>query len=213
MSVKAQQLIDAAVELFNERGYRATGIDAILERAGVAKMTLYKHFGTKDELILSALRAADERSRAWMVTEIERRAADPRGRLLALFGFAGDWVRGEDFRGCMFIRASGELAGDAAAGSDPVRAACAEHVALIERYVEGLAVQAGAADPPGLARQLVLLFQGVLTAGQSGVGGPMIETATTAAATLIDAGLGGRGANGARDESAHPLPAREATRR
>jgi AcrR family transcriptional regulator len=195
MSTKAQQLIDAAVELFDERGYRATGIDAILERAGVAKMTLYKHFGTKDELIVAALRAADERSRAWMIAEIERRAADPRDRMLALFDFARDWVTGESFRGCMFIRAAGEFAGEPGEGGDPVHAACAEHLRLITRFIEGLAVQAGARDPGGLSLQLILLFQGVLAAGQSGGGGAMIDSARAAAGTLLDAhGCGAPGA-------------------
>jgi AcrR family transcriptional regulator len=182
MSTKADQLIEAAIELFDERGYHATGIDAILARAGVAKMTLYKHFPTKDALILAALREADQRSRSRMIADIERRATDPKDRLLALFDFASDWVSREEFRGCLFIRASGEFPAE----DDPVRAACAEHAAMITRYLTGLGVQAGVREPEVLARTLVLLFTGVLAAGQTGTGAEMARTARDAARTLID---------------------------
>ncbi len=182
MSTKADQLIEAAIELFDERGYHATGIDAILARAGVAKMTLYKHFPTKDALILAALREADQRSRSRMIADIERRATDPKDRLLALFDFASDWVSREEFRGCLFIRASGEFPAE----DDPVRAACAEHAAMITRYLTGLGVQAGVREPEVLARTLVLLFTGVLAAGQTGSGAEMARTARDAARTLID---------------------------
>lgn len=187
MSAKAQQLVNAAIALFDERGYRATGIDAILERAGVAKMTLYKHFATKDDLIVAAIRAASERTRSQMIAEIERRATDPRARLLVWFDIAHELVVSNEFRGCLFIRATGEFSGDADGG---IRAACAEHSAAMTRYVTGLAVQAGAADPAGLADQLMVLFKGVLAAGQGGTAEGVITSAKAAAATLIDAGLG-----------------------
>lgn len=198
MSTKADQLIEAALELFKERGFRATGIDAILERAGVAKMTLYKHFGTKDELILAALRVADERSRAEMFADIERRATDPRSRMLALFDFAREWVGGDEFRGCMFIRATGEFIDD----DDPIRAACMEHSALVTRYVTGLAVQAGVEEPEALAHQLILLFKGVLAAGQGGADESIIATARLAAQTLIDASVTGTGNSGRAGDAA-----------
>ena len=195
MPSKADQLIEAATELFDERGYHATGIDAILERAGVAKMTLYKHFGSKDDLILAALRRAGERGRAEMFAALERVATTPRERMLAVFDFAERWVTSGSFHGCVFIRASGEFTD----GSGPVRDACREHGELITRYLAGLAVQAGAADPGSLASQLVILFQGVLTAAQSGVcpgADPatvraMIDSARSAASTLVDASLAG----------------------
>ena len=187
MSSKADQLIQAALELFNERGYRATGIDAILARAGVAKMTLYKHFRTKDDLVLAALRRADEQSRREMFAEIERRATEPRERMLALFDYASDWVSGDGFRGCLFIRATGEFS----EGDGPIRDACTEHSALVTRYIAGLAVQAGASDAESLANQLMLLFKGVLTAGQGGADAAVIAQARAAAQTLIDASLSG----------------------
>ncbi len=189
MSSKADQLIDAALELFDERGYRATGIDAILARAGVAKMTLYKHFGTKDDLIVAAIRRAGERGRAEMFTDIERRAPTPRARLLALFDVAETLVTRGSFRGCLFIRATGEFADD----DSPIKAVCEEHGVLVKRFLAGLAMQAGADDPGPLADQLMLLFRGVLTAAQSNPApasiAPIIASARAAASTLIDAAL------------------------
>lgn len=183
MSQKREQLIDAATAVFNERGYHAAGIDTILARAGVAKMTLYKHFRSKDELILAALRRKDERFRRWLVDEVERRATDPRDRLLAIFDTAADWFVQPDFRGCLFVRASGEFTG----ADDPVRAACHEHNRLIMRYVATLAGQAGVRDPVGLAMELTLLFLGAIAAAQCRGDAMPANVARKAAATLIEA--------------------------
>jgi AcrR family transcriptional regulator len=187
MSSKRDQLLDAALELFNERGFAGTGIDAILVRAGVAKMTLYKHFGSKDELVLATLRRADERWRRWMAGEVEARATAPRERLLAVFDFAGTWFARPEFRGCLFARASGEFT----EGDDPVRAACVEHNRLIERYLRGLAEQAGAPDAESLARELTLLFLGAMSAAQASGDADPASTARRAAATLVSAHFAG----------------------
>ena len=82
-SDRREHLLDTALSLFGTEGFHATGIDKILASAGVAKMTLYNHFRSKDELILAALRRRDERFRHWFVREVEHRAATPRDRLLA----------------------------------------------------------------------------------------------------------------------------------
>lgn len=183
MSTKREQLLDAALELFNERGFAGAGIDAILARAGVAKMTLYKHFTSKDELVLATLRRADERWRKWMVDEVEARATSPRDRLLAVFDFAGTWFARPEFRGCLFARATGEFT----EGDDPVRLACVEHNRLIERYIRGLAEQAGAPDATGLAKELTLLFLGAMTAAQATGGSAPALLARGAASTLVAA--------------------------
>ena len=119
---RRDQLIDTALDLFNRNGYHATGIDRILAEAGVAKMTLYKHFGSKDALIQAALERRDERWRAWFRDAVARRAETPRGRLLAVFDALEEWFVRPDFHGCMFIRAAGEYA----ALDDPIHANAAE---------------------------------------------------------------------------------------
>jgi AcrR family transcriptional regulator len=165
-STRRDRLIDTALDLFYRDGFHATGIDKILAVAGVAKMTLYKHFKSKDELILAVLRRRDERFRNWFMRAVEQRAKAPRERLLALFEVLDDWLSGRDFSGCMFANAAAEYA----RRDDPIHVTCAEHKRLILGYVQGLAAAAGAKDPETLAQGLGLLMEGAIvmahTAGQ-----------------------------------------------
>src|SRR5258708_34708744 len=104
-SARREELVDRALELFYRHGFHATGIDRILAEAGVAKMTLYKHFKSKDELILAALTRRDEKFRTWFMREVERRGRTPRERLLVVFDILAAWVQSRQFRGCMFVNA------------------------------------------------------------------------------------------------------------
>jgi len=162
MSQKRDQLVETALELFSQHGYHATGIDKILEVAGVAKMTMYKHFRSKEELILAALRLRDERWRNRFMRGVEKRAKDPHDRLLAMFDQLGEWFADPGFCGCMFINASAEYADHA----DPIHAASAEHKRLVLKYVSDLAESAGAPEPSGLASQLCLLMEGAVVMTQ-----------------------------------------------
>ncbi len=190
MSKKRDQLVEAALELFGQEGFHATGIDRVLEVAGVAKMTLYNHFRSKEELILAVLRVRDERWRNQFMLGVERRAKDPRDRLLAIFDELGDWFADPGFSGCMFINATAEYADQ----DDPIHAASAEHKRLIEKYVRELAAQAGAREPGVLASQLCLLMEGAVVYTQvcpvkdKGCAG---ATAKRAAGVLIDHALDG----------------------
>ncbi len=157
-SSRRDHLIDTAIEIFYRDGFHATGIDKILAQSGVAKMTLYNHFRSKDELILAALRRRDENFRNWFVRAVEGRATAPRERLLALYDVLAEWIAGDDFNGCMFINASAEFA-DA---GDPVHATAAEHKRLILAYIHDLAGAAGAADADALAWDLMLLVEGAI---------------------------------------------------
>lgn len=183
---RCEHLVESAAELFYRDGFNATGIDKILRDAGVAKMTLYRHFCSKDDLILAALRRKDERFRNWLVRTVEGSANDPRQRLLAVFDALEQWFSAPDFHGCMFINAAAEF-GDLA---DPVHAAAAEHKRLVRNYLETLAVAAGAKKPRQLAQQINLLVDGaVVTAHVSG--DPSVaKTARAAAEVLIEAALG-----------------------
>lgn len=155
---RRELLIDTALDLFYREGFHATGVDRILAEAGVAKMTLYKHFKSKDELILAALRRRDERFRDWFMREVERRESTPRGRLLASFDVLAEWFAGRNFTGCMFINASAEFGRQ----EDPAHALSAEHKRLLLDYLKTLARAAGAAAPDALARQLAILLEGAI---------------------------------------------------
>jgi AcrR family transcriptional regulator len=184
-SAKRDRLIDTALELFNRDGYRVTGIDKILAESGVAKMTLYNHFASKDELILAALERRDARWRAWFRHAVERRAETPRGRLLAVFDALEEWFAQADFQGCMFMRAASEFCGC----DDPIHAVAAEHQRQILAELRDLAAAAGAKRPAKLAREILLLVLGAIVATQ--VNGPVGagKAAQKAAEVLIKAAL------------------------
>ncbi|MFQ5775704.1 MAG: TetR/AcrR family transcriptional regulator [Kiloniellaceae bacterium] len=184
-SSRRDKLIDTALALFDRKGYHATGIDRILAEAGVAKMTLYKHFGSKDELILAALRRRDARWRQWFKEAVESRAEAPRERLLAVFDALEEWLAGPDFHGCMFVKAASEYC----AHDDPIHAAAAEHHRHVLSDLRELAAAAGAARPAKLARELMLLIEGAIVVTQ--VNGPVgaAKQARKAAQILIDDAL------------------------
>jgi AcrR family transcriptional regulator len=183
---KREQLIEAALGLFDRGGYHATGIDAILREAGVAKMTLYNHFRSKDELILAALRLRDERHRNWMMREIESASDDPVERLVAVFAVARRWYCRRDFHGCAFVSAAREFPDP----EHPVHVAAIEHVRLFKAFLRGLAEDAGAADPTELAEELMLLLSGATTAAQMSCCDASAAVAERAARRLVEAAVG-----------------------
>jgi len=164
---RREHLIETALALFNEQGYRATGIDRILAESGVAKMTLYKHFKSKDELILAAIRRRDERWLTWFRGRVESRADTPGARLLAVFEVLDDWFARPDFNGCMFIKAAAEYPDL----DHPIHAAAALHHRNVMAYLKDLAAAAGAKRPARLARDILLLMQGAIAVTQ--VNGPL----------------------------------------
>jgi len=184
---RRDHLVDTALALFAREGYHATGIDRILAQAGCAKMTLYNHFKSKDELILAALRRRDEGFRNWFMRAVEKRAASPRDRLLAVFDVLGDWCRSGEFNGCMFVNAAAEYADPA----DPIHACCAEHKRLVQGYLGRLAQAAGAGDAEELAGQLMLLAEGAIVMRQTTGREDAPAQARRAAEVLLERALKG----------------------
>lgn len=152
------RLIEAAMDLFCRVGIRAAGIDRILAEAGVAKMSLYKHFRGKDELVVAALERKDELFRETFLAMIGSRHS-PRARLLGVFDALEKWFARPDFRGCLFLNAAAELSEPGCCG----REAIAAHKAWVFGQLRDLAEAAGAADAEGLAGQLMLLFEGAIS--------------------------------------------------
>ena len=182
---RREHLVDTALELFSKEGYHATGIDRILAEAGVAKMTLYNHFKSKDELILAALRRRDELFRNWFMRAVERRAETPRERLLAVFDTLGEWFDSPSFSGCSFINASAEFGNP----DDPIHGACAEHQNLVLGYLVELARAAGAEDPEGLAEGLMLLMEGAIVLRHVACRRDAAKSARAAAQVLVERAL------------------------
>src|SRR5690242_13103389 len=99
------RILDTAYDLFSRHGIRAVGVDRIIAESGVAKMSLYRHFPSKDDLVIAFLDTRHERwAEAWLATELERRTDTPTGRLLAMFDLLGEWFAREDFEGCSFVK-------------------------------------------------------------------------------------------------------------
>ena len=185
-SSKRAHLIETALELFCRDGFHATGIDKILAESGVAKMTLYNHFKSKNELILAVLRRRDETFRNGFMRDIERLGKTPRERLLVIFDVLDEWVRGRNFTGCTFINASAEFAPP----DDPIHAAAAEHKRLVLAYMVELTTAAEARDPDALAQGLMLLMEGaVVMAYVAGQSDSAAQAKKSAKILLADAGV------------------------
>jgi AcrR family transcriptional regulator len=178
-----ERLLAAADELFYEEGIHTVGIDRIIEKAGVAKATLYSAFGSKEGLVRAYLqgRLADRRSRVdRALAEIE----SPRERILAVFDVLGRACEDPRFHGCAFVNASAESAPGSAAVevSDESRA---WNLALFTQ----LAAEAGAAEPADLARRLMQLYDGANVAARMDRDPAAAALARSTAAVLVDAAV------------------------
>jgi AcrR family transcriptional regulator len=160
-----ERLVSAAYELFSQRGVQAVGIDAIIARSGVARQTMYRHFGSKQALVLAFLERREERwTRDWLESEVARRASDPRERLLAIFDVFDRWFRAPDFEGCSFINVLLEHPN----GGHPIHRAAAAYLAGIREFIEDLARQAGIRDAEDFAREWHILMKGSIVAAGEG---------------------------------------------
>jgi AcrR family transcriptional regulator len=176
-----ERILDAASDLFYREGFRAAGIDTIVARAGVAKMTLYHHFPSKDELVVAFLRRRDERWRCWFGAAVERRAATPRERLLAAFDALEEWFASPDFRGCAFINAAAEFPDP----EHPARQAVLEHKQQVRAYLHQLSIETGLSDADALAQQLLILMEGAIVTAVIEGGAAAAQGARRAAAVLL----------------------------
>lgn len=184
-SFKREQLLKTALELFAKNGIHATGIDAIVERSGVTKKTLYAHFRSKEELVLAVLRQYDGLARNEFMRRVESYGKTPKTRLLAIFDFAERWFQQSNFYGCLFINTIGEYSGT----DTPIRQICKEYKKLVKGYIRELCEQAGASDPKGLAEELALLLEGATVTAQVSQNHNTAKIAKRAARALIDKGV------------------------
>lgn len=180
---KRAELLDKALKVFYRNGFHATGMDMLVRETGISKTSIYKHFRTKEELILAVLRLRDENFRNWLFRRTEHFAETPAGQLLAIFDALREWVAEPGFRGCMFIKASAEYQDP----GDPIHVQAAEHKRLLQDWATGLAARAGARDPALLASQIMLLKEGAIVTAVMGHRPDPAGEAKRAARLLIDA--------------------------
>jgi AcrR family transcriptional regulator len=180
-SARRDHLVETALRLFYEKGFHATGIDTILAESGVAKMTLYKYFKSKDDLIVAALELRDRRWMEWFTETLQRRADSPQQRVLAVFDVLAEWFVRDEFRGCMFINAASEYCGmDQRIGD-----LAARHKRLLREEIQKLAQEAGVKHPEVLSDQLALLVEGAIVMALMDRSPKWAATAKEAARTLI----------------------------
>jgi AcrR family transcriptional regulator len=181
-----ERLLDAAGELFYRQGIRSVGVDEIVARADVAKMSLYRSFPSKDELAAAYLEATDALYWGWWDGAVARHPGNPREQLRELFRGLARRATRVDWRGCPFTNAATEFPEP----DHPARKVAERNKHELRRRLLELVRALGARRPAQLADQLVLLFEGAYASAQTfGPAGPAGAVAD-AAETLIAAHLG-----------------------
>jgi len=149
-----ERIVETAYDLFSRRGIRDVGVDELIEQAGVAKATFYRHFPSKDDLVIAFL---DRRE------EARKRGATPEESLLAIFDLFDEWFRESDFEGGAFMRTLLEMGRQHPAGQASVR-----HLKNMRGMVRQLAEEAGLRDPGAFALSWHILIQGSIVVAAEG---------------------------------------------
>jgi len=173
------RILAAANELFYANGIRATSADRIIDEVGITKVTFYRHFRTKSDLVVAYLEGQAAAEREWMRSV--RRPGDPVGSLLAFAESIGTVSCTPGFRGCAFINAAAEFP-DA---DDPVRHTVDAHRRWMLAEFAEIAAEAGASPVPSVAKQLMLLRDGAMVNGYLGEPADVAESLGGAFASVI----------------------------
>jgi AcrR family transcriptional regulator len=159
-----ERILETAYELFSRRGIRDVGIDELIERAGVAKATLYRHFRSKDDLVVAFLERREQRwTLEFVEVESRLRGATPEEQLLAVFDVLDEWFRRDDFEACSFINTLLEMRVRHPAGKASIR-----HLQNIKSLVKRLAEEAGLRDTDSFAGSFHLLMKGSIVSAAEG---------------------------------------------
>jgi AcrR family transcriptional regulator len=159
-----ERILETAYDLFSRRGIRGVGVDEVIERAAVAKATLYRHFSSKDELVIAFL---ERREEVWTRGRVEagarERGRTPEEQLLAIFDVFDDWFHEDGFDGRSFINVLLEIADP----GHPIARATVGHLENIRDILRTLATEAELRDPDGFARKWHILMKGsIVSAGE-----------------------------------------------
>ena len=181
---KRNELVQKALAVFYRNGFHATGMDMLAVETGISKTSMYKHFRTKEDLILATLHLRDEQFCTWLFRRMEELGSTPRGQLIAMFDALKEWFALDGYRGCMFIKASAEYQDP----KDPIYVQSAGHKQVLFDYVCALAKEAGATKPETLARSLLILKEGaIVTAHLNHGGNPAMDAKAVAKSLLVQA--------------------------
>ncbi len=177
-----QRLVEAAMRRFYRDGFRSVGIDQVLTDVGISKTAFYKHFESKDDLMLAVL----EMQNCWLQDTFramirERGGSSAVGQLHATFDVVDHIIASDDFQGCIFINAAMEFP----LPHEPAHVAASQNKQAIEGILYDLAVDAGADDPRALAQELCLIMEGTYVTRQVTGNKQTIEIARRIASLVI----------------------------
>lgn len=186
-SAARERILETAERLFYRDGYHAVGVDTIVAESGVAKMTLYRHFPSKDHLIAAYLERTNEQLLTW-VEKLIAPHEDPRAALEAVFDGVARLASSPECLGCAFVGAAGEFPEP----DHPGHRVAAEHKRAVVDRLRELAERAGARDPNGLAEELLLIMDGAWSAARVFGPGSHGRRAAAAAKAVISSRLADR---------------------
>ena len=159
-----ERILVTAYDLFARRGVRDVGINELVDRAGITKATLYRHFPSKDDLVVAFLQRRELLwTRGWVEAEARRRGATPEEQLLAIFDLFDEWFHRDDFEACSFINVLLELG-----AAHPAGRASIEHLENIRSVVRQLAEEASWSDSDSFARSWHILMKGAIVSAAEG---------------------------------------------
>jgi AcrR family transcriptional regulator len=177
-----ERILETASGLFQSKGINATGVDTIVAEAGIAKMTLYKYFPAKEDLILEVVRRRSREFSEWLSSRLERTATNSTEKLQQLFDGVEEWLADPQCSGLPFIKASAEFPQPESA----VNRLSIELSREFRNYITSLARDAGIRSPEALGLQLAMLIEGAVLSEQLAKGSGALEHARQAARILIE---------------------------
>jgi AcrR family transcriptional regulator len=155
---KRDELVEKALEIFYREGFHATGMDRLVAETKISKTSMYKHFRSKEDLIVATLKLRDEQFRTHFFKRVAELATEPKQQILAVFDALGEWFQDENFKSCMFIKASSEYQDT----SHPIHKVAADHKRHLAGFFTELAAKAGLENPYDFGRQLLILVEGAI---------------------------------------------------
>jgi AcrR family transcriptional regulator len=159
------RILNTADELFSRHGIRAVGIDRIIAEADVAKATLYRHFPSKEELVIAFLEMRERRwTHEWLEARTEQLAPRPEDRALFVFDALDEWFHRSDYEGCAFMNALLEIN----ESDNPIHREAVRQLGLIRELLKRYAEQAGAQDPVQVSYQMQILMMGAIVSAARG---------------------------------------------
>lgn len=181
-----ERILQAVDELFYREGARAVSVDAVVKRAGVNKMSVYRQFASKEDLLLHYLARRDEKFWSYFNASLAKHPGQPAKQLVQFFADLAGRAGNPDYRGCPFVNIAAEFP----ERDHPARLMVAENKKQLMARLLELAEQAGAKDAQALANGIALLIEGAYAASQTyQAGHPLLSALPQVAQTMLDGAL------------------------